>query len=70
VGNPIYIPQENAQSHLKLDDPLFHEAAQQDGFDICLISQPPNPLDFNILDLGFVCAIQSIRYKKNTKTLE
>jgi hypothetical protein len=69
VGNPIYIQQENAQSHLKLDDPLFHEAAQQDGFDICLISQPPDPLDFNILDLGFLCAIQSIQYKRMQKHL-
>jgi hypothetical protein len=52
-----------------LDDPLFCEVAQQDGFDIHLISQPPNSLNFNILDLGFFRAIQSIQYKKNAKTL-
>ena len=53
VGNPIFIQQDNAPSHLKLDDPLFCEHAKRDGFDIELISQPPNSLDFNILDLVF-----------------
>jgi hypothetical protein len=28
MGNPIYIQQDNAPSHLKLDDPLFCEAAK------------------------------------------
>ena len=53
VGNPIFIQQDNTPSHLKLDDPLFCEHAKRDGFDIRLISQPPNSPDFNILDLGF-----------------
>jgi hypothetical protein len=70
VGNPIYIQQDNAPSHIKLDDPLFCDAARQDGFDIRLICQPPNSPDFNILDLGFFRAVQSIQYKKNAKTLE
>jgi hypothetical protein len=70
VGNPIYIQQDNAPTHLKLDDPLFCEAAKQDGFDIRLICQPPNSPDFNILDLGFFRAIQAIQYKKNAKTKE
>jgi hypothetical protein len=70
VGNPIYIQQDNAPSHIKLDDPLFCDAARQDGFDIRLICQPPNSPDFNILDLRFFQSIQSIQYKKNAKTLE
>lgn len=70
VGRPIFIQQDNAPSHLKLDDPEFCEAAKQDGFDICLICQPPNSLDFNILDLGFFRAIQAIQYKMNAKTIE
>jgi len=57
VGNPIFIQQDNAPSHLKLDDPLFCEHAKRDGFEIRLISQPPNSPDFNILDLGFFRAI-------------
>jgi hypothetical protein len=55
---------------LKLDDPLFYEAAKQDGFDIRLICQPPNSPDFNVLDLGFFRAIQTIQYKKNAKTIQ
>jgi len=70
VGKPIFIQQDNAPSHLKLDDPVFCEAAKQDGFDIRLICQPPNSPDFNILYLGFFRAIQAIQYKKNAKTLE
>jgi len=53
VSKPIFIQQDNAPSHLKLDDPVFCEAAKQDGFDIRLICQPPNSPDFNILDLVF-----------------
>ena len=70
VGKPIYIQQDNAPSHLKLDDPVFCAAAKQNGFDIRLICQPPNSPDFNILDLGFFRAIQAIQYKKNAKTVE
>jgi hypothetical protein len=70
VGKPIFIQQDNAPSHLKLDDPDFFEHAKQEGFDIRLICQPPNSPDFNILDLDFFRAIQAIQYKKNAKTIE
>jgi len=70
VGKPIFIQQDNAPTHLKLDDPEFCEAAKQEGFDIRLICQPPNSPDFNVLNLGFFRAIQAIQYKKNAKTLE
>lgn len=68
MNKPIYIQQDNACPHLGPTDQLFHEASQQDGFDIQLICQPPNSPDLNILDLGFFRAIQSIQYKKVTKT--
>jgi hypothetical protein len=67
---PIYIQQDNASSHIELVDPQFSEVARQDGFDIRLICQPPNSPDFNILDLGFFRAIQSIQYKKVAKTIQ
>jgi hypothetical protein len=69
-GKSIFIQQDNAPTHLKLDDPEFCEAAKLEGFDIRLTCQPPNSPDFNILDLGFFRAIQAIQYKKNAKTLE
>ena len=53
VNKTIFIQQDNAHSHLKVDDPIFCEPAKQEGFDIRLICQPPNSPDFNILDLGF-----------------
>ena len=70
MDKPIFIQQDNAPSHLKVDDPQFCEVAKQDGFDIRLICQPANSPDFNILDLGFFRAIQAIQYKKNAKTKE
>ncbi|WVZ54366.1 hypothetical protein U9M48_005174 [Paspalum notatum var. saurae] len=69
VHKPIFIQQDNAPTHIKVDDPQFLEVAKQDGFDIRLICQPANSSDFNILDLGFFRAIQAIQYKKNAKTL-
>ena len=69
VHKPIFIQQDNAPSHLKVNDPQFCEIAKQDGFDIRLICQPANSPDFNILDLGFFRAIQAIQYEKNAKTL-
>jgi len=43
IHKPIYIVQDNAPSHLEVTDPLFCEAVKQEGFDIRLICQPPNP---------------------------
>jgi len=70
VNKPIFIQQDNAPSHLREIDPVFCEAPKPEGFDIHLICQPPNSLDFNILDLGFFRAIQAIQYKKNEKTIQ
>jgi hypothetical protein len=69
VNKPIFIQQDNAPSHLKVNDPIFCEAAKQEGFDIRLICQPPNSPDFNILDLGFFRVIQAIQYKKDAKII-
>jgi hypothetical protein len=70
VNKPIFIQQDNAPSHLILDDPVFCEAAREEGFDIRLVCQPPNSPDFNTLDLGFFRAIQAIQYKKEAKTIK
>jgi hypothetical protein len=53
VAKPIYIQQDNAPTHLKLDDSIFCEAAKQNGFDIRLICQPPNSPDFTFLIWDF-----------------
>ena len=67
---PIFIQQDNAPSHLKVDDPIFCEAAKQDGFDIRLICQPPNSPDFNILDLGFLELFKLFNTRRMQKQLK
>uniref|UniRef100_A0A0A9EXU2 Tc1-like transposase DDE domain-containing protein n=1 Tax=Arundo donax TaxID=35708 RepID=A0A0A9EXU2_ARUDO len=69
AGKPIFIQQDNARPHIDPSDPLFCEAAQQDGFNIQLICQPPNSPDLNILDLGFFASIQSIQFKNSNRTV-
>ena len=67
VNKPIFIQQDNAPSHLKVDDPQFCEVAKQDGFDIRLICQPPNSSNFNILDLGFFSSHSSNSIQERCK---
>ncbi|KAM0875427.1 hypothetical protein ACQ4PT_036816 [Festuca glaucescens] len=62
-GTTIWIQQDNAKTHIPVDDPEFVAAAQADGWDIRLTCQPANSPDLNILDLGFFAALQSIFHK-------
>jgi hypothetical protein len=57
---PIFIQQDNAKTHIDVNDPEFVAAAQSDGWDIRLTCQPPNSPDLNVLDLGFIAAIQAL----------
>ncbi|EEE52908.1 hypothetical protein OsJ_35513 [Oryza sativa Japonica Group] len=56
-GLPIFIQQDNAKTHIAVDDPAFLSVAQEDGWDIRLTCQPPNCPDLNVLDLGFYAAL-------------
>ena len=53
ASKTVYIQQDNAKPHILNNDPIFREAANQGGFNIHLIQQPPNSPDMNVLDLGF-----------------
>ena len=64
-GLPIFIQQDNARTHIDVNDPAFVQAAQADGWDIRLTCQPPNSPDLNVLDLGFFAAIQAL-FQKST----
>ncbi|XP_062201321.1 uncharacterized protein LOC133903865 [Phragmites australis] len=64
-GTPIFIQQDNAKTHIAVDDPEFIHAASSDGFDIRLMCQPPNSPDVNILDLGFFAALQALFHKSS-----
>ena len=64
-GMPIFIQQDNACTHIAIDDPAFVQATQADGWVIRLTCQPPNSPDLNVLDLGFFAAIQAL-FEKGT----
>jgi hypothetical protein len=69
-GMPIFIQQDNARTHVAVNDPAFVEAAQADEWDIRLTCQPPNSPDLNVLDLGFFAAIQALFYKGTPNNIE
>jgi len=64
MGKTIFIQQDNAKTHIPIDDPQFCQVAQSDGFDIRLMCQPPNSPDCNVLDLGFFAALQAAFQKE------
>jgi hypothetical protein len=68
--HPIFIQQDNARTHIDINDQEFCEAAKEGGFDIRLMCQPPNSPDLNILDLGFFAAIQLIQQKFVSRTID
>ena len=54
VSKTIYIQQDNAKPHILDNDPIFREAANQNGFNIHLVQQLPNSPDMKVLNLGFL----------------
>ncbi|XP_042033515.1 uncharacterized protein LOC121780055 [Salvia splendens] len=57
----LKIQQDNARPHIKDNDPAFKEAAQQSGFSISLVQQPPNLPDTNVNDLGCFMEIMKVQ---------
>ena len=66
----IYIQQDNAPCHVSIDNEEFRRAASEGGWDIRLTCQPPNSPDFNVLDLGFFAAIQSLQQNEVTNSVD
>ena len=69
-GCPIFIQQDNAKTHIAVDDPNFCRVAQEDGWDIRLMCQPPNSPDLNVLDLGFFAALQALFEKSSPSNIQ
>jgi hypothetical protein len=65
-----YIQQDNARPHIHSNDPKLLTAVQSINADIHLICQPPNSPDFNILDLGFFNAIQSLQQRQRLTNID
>ena len=57
AGKTIWIQQDNAPSHIQVDDVQFAEAVAQMGLDIRIMQQPSNSPDMNVLDLGFFASL-------------
>mmetsp|Transcript_27346 Transcript_27346/g.38668 ORF Transcript_27346/g.38668 Transcript_27346/m.38668 type:complete len:87 (+) Transcript_27346:523-783(+) len=58
---------DNALSHIKINDPAFLQAVAQTNLDIQLYCQPPNSPDLNVLDLGFFRSLQTMQEKRNAQ---
>ena len=55
----IQLQQDGAKSHILEDHMEFKEVVDEIGLNLSVFTQLPNSLDTNILDLGFLRAIQS-----------
>lgn len=53
----IWIQSDNDRTHILVNDEEFALSVAQTGFDICLINQPPNSLDMNVLDIRFFASL-------------
>ena len=69
-SSPIFIQQDNAKPHTAAGDTSLGEEGLKDGWDIRMCNQPPNSPDFNVLDLGFFNAIQSLQHKEAPKSID
>ncbi|XP_037433352.1 uncharacterized protein LOC119300505 [Triticum dicoccoides] len=67
--NTIFIQQDNAKTHVDVDDPYVLREARRGGWDIRMIFQPPNSPDTNGLDLGWFNSIQAMFQRKMPKDL-
>jgi hypothetical protein len=70
AGQTIYIQQDNAPSHVPVNDKEFAAAVAHTGLDIRLINQPANSPDLNVLDLGFFASLQSLTYDRISRNLD
>lgn len=64
----VILQHDNARPHLLASDPDIIKACHKYRRRITIVEQPSNSPDFNILDLGFFRAIQTLQYKTCPKT--
>jgi hypothetical protein len=70
VGKTIWIQQDNAPTHVLVNDEQFAYAVAQTGLDIRLVNQPADSPDMNVLDLGFFASLQSLAYTTNSTDMD
>jgi len=64
------IQQDNASPHRTATTQVLQAHPSWSKFKIAMANQPPNSPDFNILDLGFFNAIQSLQHKQSTRSID
>jgi hypothetical protein len=69
-GQTIYIQQDNAPSHVPVNNEKFKTAVAHTGLDIQLINQPVNSPYLNVLGLGFFNSLQSQTYDRISRNLD
>jgi hypothetical protein len=62
-GEHIYVQQDNAPAHTKAVDAEVAELAAVHNVNLEMKRQPSNSPDFNVLDLGFFNAIQTLQHQ-------
>jgi hypothetical protein len=66
----IWIQQDNAKTHVPVDDAQFAIATTQSGLDFRLMNQLPNSPDMNCLDLRFFASLQSLTHDTECKNMD
>ncbi len=69
-SRPIFVQQDNARPHTKLDDVAVQEASKIGGYNIQMVCQPANSPDCNILDLGMFNSIDRIQQTFHRQSVE
>ncbi|RHZ10534.1 hypothetical protein DYB37_012778, partial [Aphanomyces astaci] len=65
----VLLQHDNATPHGSITDAVL-ESVSTDGWTFKMRKQPPNSPDLNVLDLGFFASIQSLQYKKMSRTVD
>jgi hypothetical protein len=66
----IKLQQDNAKPHLIHNNPEVLEKLSNMTVNVNLFDQPPNSPDLNVLDLGYVAAIQALQQKQQQRTVD
>ncbi|ETV69424.1 hypothetical protein H257_14809 [Aphanomyces astaci] len=65
----VVLQHDNATPHGAITDSAL-AAVSTDGWTFVMRRQPPNSPDLNVLDLGFFASIQSLQYKKMSRSVD
>ncbi|ETV73064.1 hypothetical protein H257_12100 [Aphanomyces astaci] len=65
----VFLQHDKSTPHGSITDAVL-ESVSTDGWTFNMRKQPPNSPDLNVLGLGFFASIQSLQYKKMSRTVD